>query len=247
MRKRLLTPTPPGIRPSDEGWLDLDSAATVEVTSEAKEYPVESALVSGEMRGWRAADSGTQTIRLIFGEPQKLTRISLVFEETATARTQEFVLRWSADGGHSFREIVRQQFNFSPPNTTREIEEYNLQLSDVTVLELVIVPDISRGAACASLKSLHVSWPAAIFSQTSADQETKGKSRDSERAAGIALGLGSLADSLPQRELLSGDTNSLGVAGRLKHVVKMDMNWRGKCKEHNWGTSLSLSPTWTKP
>jgi hypothetical protein len=109
------------------------------------------------MRGWRAADSGTQTIRLIFGEPQKLTRISLVFEETATARTQEFVLRWSADGGHSFREIVRQQFNFSPPNTTREIEEYNLQLSDVTVLELVIVPDISRGAACASLKSLHVS------------------------------------------------------------------------------------------
>jgi hypothetical protein len=105
-----LPPTPPGIRPSDEGWLDLDSAATVEVTSEAKEYPVESALVSGEMRGWRAADSGTQTIRLIFGEPQKLTRISLVFGETATARTQEFVLRWSADGGHSFREIVRQQF-----------------------------------------------------------------------------------------------------------------------------------------
>jgi F5/8 type C domain len=157
MRKRLLTPTPPGIRPSDEGWLDLDSAATVEVTSEAKEYPVESALVSGEMRGWRAADSGTQTIRLIFGEPQKLTRISLVFEETATARTQEFVLRWSADGGHSFREIVRQQFNFSPPNTTREIEEYHVELSDVTVLELVIVPDISRETARASLRSLRLS------------------------------------------------------------------------------------------
>src|SRR5438309_11888415 len=51
-------------------------------------------------------------------------------------------------------------------------------------------------------------------SQTSADQETKGESRDSERAAGIALGLGSLGDSLPQRELLSGDTNSLGVAAR---------------------------------
>jgi len=109
------------------------------------------------MQGWRAADSGAQTIRLSFDKPQRLTRILLVFEETDTERTQEFVLRWSGDGGRSFREIVRQQWNFSPPNTTREIEEYPVQLSDVTVLELVIVPDISRGTACASLKSLRVS------------------------------------------------------------------------------------------
>jgi F5/8 type C domain len=157
MRKRLITPIPKDAPHLDEGWLDLDSAATVEVTSEAKEYPVESALVSGESQGWRAADSGSQTIRLIFNDPQKLTRISLVFEESETDRTQEFVLRWSPDGGRSFREIVRQQWNFSRPNTTREIEEYHIQLSDVTVLELVIVPDISHGAAHASLKSLRLS------------------------------------------------------------------------------------------
>jgi hypothetical protein len=157
MRKRLITTTSQDAPHFDEGWLDLDRAASVEVTSEEKDYGIESALVSGEMRGWRAADSGTQTIRIIFDEPQKVTRIALVFEETETDRTQEFVLRWSADGGHSFREIVRQQWNFSPLNTTREIEEYNVQLSDVTVLELVIVPDISRGSARASLKSLRVS------------------------------------------------------------------------------------------
>ena len=157
MRKRLITKTSQNAPHLDKGWLDLDSAATVEVTSEAKEYPVESALVSGEMRGWRAADSGTQTIRLIFDEPQKLTRISLLFEEGETERTQEFVLRWSPDGGRSFREIVRQQWNFSPPNTIREVEEYRVELSHVTVLELVIVPDISRGAARASLKSLCLS------------------------------------------------------------------------------------------
>jgi hypothetical protein len=156
MRKRLITTASQDAPHLDQG-LDLDRAATVEVTSEAKEYPVESALVSEEMRGWRAADSGTQTIRLIFDEPQKLTRISLVFEESETERTQEFVLRWSPDGGRSFREIVRQQWNFSSPNTIREIEEYRVQLSDVTVLELVIVPDISREAARASLKSLRVS------------------------------------------------------------------------------------------
>ena len=157
MRKRLFTPTPQGVQPPDEGWLDLDRAAVVEVTSEEKEYPVESALVSGETQGWRAANAGTQTIRLLFDHPQRLRRISLVFGETETARTQEFVLRWSPDGGRSFREIVRQQWNFSPPNTIREVEEYHVELSDVTVLELVIVPDISRGAARASLKSLRVS------------------------------------------------------------------------------------------
>jgi hypothetical protein len=157
MRKRLIATTSQVAPHLDEGWLDLDIAAMVEVTSEAKEYPIESALVSGEVRGWRAADSGTQTIRLIFDQPQRLKRIALVFEENETERTQEFVLRWSPDVGRSFREIVRQQWNFSPPDTIREVEEYRVELSDVRVLELVIVPDISRGAARASLKSLHMS------------------------------------------------------------------------------------------
>jgi hypothetical protein len=156
MRKRLITPIPRADPPRDERWLDLDGAAVVEVTSEEKGYPVESALVSGETRGWRAADSGSQTIRLIFDEPQRLTRISLVFEETETEHTQEFVLRWSPDGGRSFREIVRQQWNFSSPDTTREVEEYQVELSEVTVLELVIAPGNSGGAAHASLKSMRL-------------------------------------------------------------------------------------------
>jgi hypothetical protein len=112
---------------------------------------------SQEKCGAGTADSGIQTIRLIFDEPQRLTRIALVFEETETERTQEFVLRWSGDGGRSFREIVRQQWNFSPPKTIREVEEYRVALSDVTVLELIVVPDISRGAARASLKRLCLS------------------------------------------------------------------------------------------
>lgn len=156
MRKRKITPIPQEAPFLDEGWLDLDGAAVVEVTSEEKEYPVEAALATGEMQGWRAADSGPQTIRLIFDEPQRLNRIALVFEETETTRTQEFVLRWSPDGGRSFREIVRQQWNFSPPTTMREVEQYQVELSDVTVLELVVVPDISRGSARASLKSLRL-------------------------------------------------------------------------------------------
>jgi hypothetical protein len=157
MRKRVITPIPQSIQPHDEGWLDLERAASVEVTSEEKDYGIESALVSGETRGWRAASPGTQTIRLLFDQPQRLRRISVVFEENEIMRTQEFVLRWSPDGGRSFREIVRQQWNFSPPKTVREIEDYRVALSAVTVLELILVPDISRGAARASLKSLRLS------------------------------------------------------------------------------------------
>lgn len=157
MRTRLIIPIPETVRSRAEGWLDVERTAIVEMTSEEKGYPVESAFFSGEMRGWRSAEPGPQTIRLIFDQPQRLKLISLVFEEREIPRTQEFVLRWSPDRGSSFREIVRQQWNFSPPQTVREVEEYQVELSNVTILELVIVPNMSGGGARASLKSLRLS------------------------------------------------------------------------------------------
>ena len=157
MHKRQISLTPPGVAPSGQAWLDVDSTAFVEVTSEENDYPIESVVLGVEHRGWRASNSGTQTIRLIFDQPQKLRRIWLVFEESENTRTQEFVLRWSPDTGNSFREIVRQQWNFSSPGSVREIEDYAVELSAVTVLELIIVPDISGGAAHASLASLRLS------------------------------------------------------------------------------------------
>ena len=157
MRKRLITAIQENIRTRSVDWLDVERAALVEVTSEDNDHPVESAFVSGDALGWRAAVPGTQTIRLIFDQPQKLRAILLVFEENDIPRTQEFVLRWSPDGGSSFREIVRQQWNFSPGVATREVEEYQVDLSGVTVLELEINPHIGGGVARASLKSLRLS------------------------------------------------------------------------------------------
>lgn len=103
-----------------------------------------------------SAESGVQTIRLIFDELQSLKRISLVFVETEIARMQEFVLRWSRDHGSSFREIVRQQWNFSRPDATRETEDYMVELSNVTQLELTIEPDQENKTARASLLSLRL-------------------------------------------------------------------------------------------
>jgi hypothetical protein len=157
MRKRLITATPDALETQGEGWLDLESAAVVEVTSEEKNYPIESAFGPAEARGWRAAEPGSQTIRLVFDQPQQLRCISLAFEENEAARTQEFVLRWSQGGGSTVKEIVRQQWNFSPPESIREIEDYRVELSAVSVLELIIKPNIGGGLARASLKNLRLS------------------------------------------------------------------------------------------
>jgi hypothetical protein len=51
---------------------------------------------------------------------------------------------------------LRQQYNFSPPGETREVENYEVDLDGVTALELKIVPDISGGSARASLTKLRV-------------------------------------------------------------------------------------------
>jgi hypothetical protein len=157
MRKRLINATAERLATLGQGWLNLEDAAVVEVTSEDKDFPVESAFASEDTRGWRAAAPGSQTIRLIFDRPQRLRCISLVFEEDKTARTQEFVLRCFSDGGSTFKEIVRQQWNFSPPESIREVEQYEVDLHNVEVLELAIKPEIGGGVAHASLKNLRLS------------------------------------------------------------------------------------------
>ena len=140
-----LEPAPPS------GWIDVERLARVEITSEDPAHPIENALVPGHEAGWRAAGPGEQTIRLIFDEPAHFTRIRLGFIEPAAERTQEFVLRWSPDGGRSYRDVVRQQFTFSPGGATREVEEFRVDLSGVTAMELAIDPDQGRGAARATL------------------------------------------------------------------------------------------------
>ena len=87
--------------------------ATVEVTSEDPGFPIES-VFDGSGAGWRAAQQGEQQIRLIFDQAISVRRIQLHFVESSLERLQEFTLRWSSvDGGQS-KEIVRQQWNFSP-------------------------------------------------------------------------------------------------------------------------------------
>jgi len=156
MRKHIISRSTKRIEASDQPWLDVEHLARVEVTSEDPAYPIEAALLSGKGSGWRAAEAGQQMLQLLFDQPQRVRRVRLAFQEHKYERTQEFVLSWSAGSGQADREIVRQQYHFSPPGTTTELEEYTVDLEDMTALRLNIVPDINTGVARASLSELRL-------------------------------------------------------------------------------------------
>jgi hypothetical protein len=136
-------------------WLDLREIATVEVTSEDDRFPIEKAFVSDGEPGWRASRPGPQLIRIVFDEPAAVSRIQLLFHEAELERTQEFSLLWYPAAGNS-KEIVRQQWNFSPGGSRTEIEEYIVNLESVSALELAIQPDISRKDGIATLAAWRV-------------------------------------------------------------------------------------------
>ena len=157
MRKQIITQSSQEPTTLEPDWLDLEHITQIEVTSEEAAHPIESALIPDSGAGWRAADSGKQTVCLLFEVPQRIRRIRLLFDEQmGRGRTQEFVLSWSPGGEQHYREIVRQQYNFSPPSVTTEVEDYIVDLDGVAALELVIIPDISGGLACASLAQLRL-------------------------------------------------------------------------------------------
>jgi len=159
MRKSIVTPIVTATSPLGELWRDLIRIARVEMTSEDPAFPIEYALGKTITTGWRAAATGPQMIRLNFDEPLSIRRIQLHFIDRAAERTQEFVLLAKGEDG-VLREVVRQQWVFSPGGATEEIEDYAVELSGVTALELQIDPDRAHNAAhsqsFASLASLRI-------------------------------------------------------------------------------------------
>jgi hypothetical protein len=156
MKKRIISGDMPVKEELAANWLDLEKICVAEITSENDSYPIEGALLPSSNQGWKAGKPGTQTIRLLFNQPQDISRIQLGFVETEVERTQEYVLRWSQDKGQTFSEIVRQQWNFSPDGSKVELADYTMALMGVTVLELTITPDISSLGAIAALEKLRI-------------------------------------------------------------------------------------------
>jgi len=152
MRKQIIG-TGTASAEKEGAWLDLDSLARVEVSSEAADYPAENALVPGSVEGWRAAQTGDARIMLRFDQPQAISQTLLQFAEREYERSQEWALTAEfADG--TKREVLRQQWNFSPGGSTEQREEYTLNLQAVTALLFWIDPDRGRNRYPATL----VAW-----------------------------------------------------------------------------------------
>jgi len=139
-------------------WLDLETMARVEISSEDAAFPIEQALGAAASTGWRAAGTGPQVVRIYFDAPQKVRRIQVHVIERMAERSQEFAIFAETEDGR--REVVRQQFTFSPGGSTEEIEDYSVELDGVTMVELKIDPDRSHDPKMsqhyASLQSLRL-------------------------------------------------------------------------------------------
>lgn len=137
--------------------IPIGSLATVFVSSETLDHPIDYAF--DQQRGpggtrWIAEEPGEQTVILAFDTPQSIDRVAIEVEECDAYRTQEIQLAVSIDGGASYRELRRQEFNFSPDSTTFEREEWNISEGGITHLRLWIKPDKGGKPCRATLTSL---------------------------------------------------------------------------------------------
>ena len=140
-----------------EGEISIADVATVQVTSEEADHPIDNAFDHDRGPGgsrWVAAGPGEQMLILLFDRPQTIRKIGLEVEEVAVNRTQELSVSVSSDGGRTYRELVRQEFNFSPPGTSFERELWSTLAADVTHLRVEIKPDKGGRVGRATLTSL---------------------------------------------------------------------------------------------
>ena len=138
---------------------DIPALATVLVTSEACGHPIDCAFDGVRGRGasrWIAGQTGEQTLTLAFDAPLSIRKVVVEVEERAVARTQEIALAVSEDDGHSYRELLRQEYNFSPPGTTFEHEEWSLDIPAATHLRFRIKPDKGGNPCRATLTTVAV-------------------------------------------------------------------------------------------
>ena len=156
MRKSIVSPSAVAQTPISDLWRDLERIARVEISSEDAAFPIEQALGKKDTTGWRAATTGPQLIRMHFDEPLNIKRLRLHFVDKTAERSQEFAVY--AGAASELKEVVRQQWSFSPHGSTEEIEDYTVNLSGISTLELRIDPDRShdpkQSQHYASLQSL---------------------------------------------------------------------------------------------
>jgi F5/8 type C domain len=139
--------------------IDIAACATISYSSENPDHPVEHLLDGRSGPGatrWMSARADTiEHIVLEFDRPQAISRLVYEVEEATRERTQEVRVEVSEDGAQTYRQILVQEYNFSPGGATYQRQEQRLDLGRVTHLRLTIVPN-KNGSGTATLTTLRL-------------------------------------------------------------------------------------------
>jgi F5/8 type C domain len=141
------------------GEIDIAGCATIAYSSENPAHPVEHMLDGrcgpGATRWISARPDTVEHIVVEFDRPQAISRLVYEVEEAMRERTQEVRVEVSEDGGRSYRQILVQEYNFSPGGATYQREEQRFNLLQVTHLRFTIVPNKS-GSGTATLTAFRL-------------------------------------------------------------------------------------------
>lgn len=133
----------------DIEWLDPDLIADVTLVCGGRRI--------ARSRGvWSSDSPGEQIIEMRFHEPMSVSLLRIISSELQQSRTQEMTVWASLHRGEQHREVVRQRFNFSPIGPTEEIEQFVVQLEDVSAIQLRVVPSIDGRRAIARIGGVWV-------------------------------------------------------------------------------------------
>lgn len=130
-------------------WTDIRAVADVTITAGGRRVAPAPSM-------WTADTPGEQLIDVRFQQPTNVRRIRIVSSETERSRTQEMTIWASLLRGERHREVLRQQFNFSPRGATLQVEDYSLELNDVSSIQVRIVPSIDGSPAIACVTELQI-------------------------------------------------------------------------------------------
>lgn len=158
LRKRLLEAEPTTSAGTDNE-IDIVGCATIAYSSEDPAHPIEHAFDGRDGPGvtrWISARPDTvERIIVEFDEPQPISRLVYEVEEAVRERTQEVCVEVSENGGRTYRQILIQEYNFSPGGATYQREELRFNLLQARRLRLTIVPN-KNGSGTATLTTLRL-------------------------------------------------------------------------------------------
>src|SRR5271169_4301521 len=164
----MTTPSRLRKRPPEDDWatsaraadeIDIAGGATIAYSSEHPAHPVEHMLDGrsgpGATRWISARPDAIEHIVVEFDQPQAISRLVYEVEEAIRERTQEVRVEVSEDGGRTYRQILVQEYTFSPGGATYQREDQRFNLLQASRLRLTIVPN-KNGCGTATLTALRL-------------------------------------------------------------------------------------------